>query len=287
MSSKFLQWRYAICKIFADLYSKTSGKSHLYAMSLIPLLDSLFKPNRLWPQNLSSMLLNPVSAELTLVIILFPSWHPLSLWLLESTWLSSYLLTPSCLLYSCLLPINPLPLDSTQLFASAMLNLWRPSSLKAFDTTCLWKTPKSPSVAQMQIFFSTKLQNCHSNLCAYLLPPRRCLIDISHSINPWTSALPLKPSFPYSFPHLRQFSSVTQSCPTLCDPMNCSAPGLPVHHQLLEFTQTHAHRVSDAIQPSHPRSSPSTPASNPSQHQSLFQGVSSSHEVAKVLEFQL
>ena len=68
-----------------------------------------------------------------------------------------------------------------------------------------------------------------------------------------------------------QFSSMAQSCPTLCDPMNCSTPGLPVHYQLLEFTQTHVHRVSDAIQPSHPRSSPSPPAPNPSQHQSLFQ----------------
>ena len=68
-----------------------------------------------------------------------------------------------------------------------------------------------------------------------------------------------------------QFSSVAQSCPTLCDLMNRSTPGLPVHHQLPEFTQTHVHRVSDAIQPSHPRSSPSPPAPNPSQHQSLFQ----------------
>ena len=82
-------------------------------------------------------------------------------------------------------------------------------------------------------------------------------------------------------------SSVVQSCPTLCDPMNCSTPGLPVHHQLLEFTQTHVHQVSDAIQPSHPLSSPFPPALNPSQHQSLFQWVNSSHEVAKVLEFQL
>ena len=84
-----------------------------------------------------------------------------------------------------------------------------------------------------------------------------------------------------------QFSSVAQSCPTLFDPMNCCTPGLPVHHQLPEFTQTHMHRVSDAIQPSHSLSSPSSPALNPSQHQSLFQWVSSSHEVAKVLEFQL
>ena len=79
-----------------------------------------------------------------------------------------------------------------------------------------------------------------------------------------------------------QFSSVTQSCPTLFDPMNYSTPGLPVHHQLPEFTQTHVHRVSDAIQPSHPLLSPSPPAPNPSQIQSLFQWINSSHEVAKV-----
>ena len=80
-----------------------------------------------------------------------------------------------------------------------------------------------------------------------------------------------------------QFSSVIQSCPILYDPMNRSMPGLPVHHKLPEFTQTHVHRVSDAIQTSHPLSSPSPPAPNPSQHQGLFQWVSSSHEVAKVL----
>ena len=84
-----------------------------------------------------------------------------------------------------------------------------------------------------------------------------------------------------------QIRSVAQSCPNLCDPMNHSTPGLPVHHQLPEFTQTHVHRVGDAIQPSHPLSSPSPLAPNPSQHQSLFQWVNSSHKVAKVLEFQL
>ena len=68
-----------------------------------------------------------------------------------------------------------------------------------------------------------------------------------------------------------QFSSIAQSCPTLYDPVNLSTPGLPVHHQRLEFTETHIHRVSDAIQPSHPLSSPSSPAPSPSQHQSLFQ----------------
>ena len=86
---------------------------------------------------------------------------------------------------------------------------------------------------------------------------------------------------------LYQIRSVSQPCPTLCDPMNRSTPGLPVHHQLPEFTQTHIHRVSDAIHPSHPLSSPFPPAPNPSQHQSLFQWVNSLHEVAKVLEFQL
>ena len=84
-----------------------------------------------------------------------------------------------------------------------------------------------------------------------------------------------------------QFSSVAQSCPTLCDPMNHSTPDLPVHHQLLEFTQTYVHWVGDAIQPSHPLSSPSPPSLNLSQHQGLFKWVSSSHQVAKVLEFQL
>ena len=83
------------------------------------------------------------------------------------------------------------------------------------------------------------------------------------------------------------FSSVTQLCPTLCDPMNRSTPGLLVHHQLLESTQSHVHCVGDAIQPSHPLSSPSPPALNLSQHQGLFKWVSSPHHVTKVLEFQL
>ena len=82
-----------------------------------------------------------------------------------------------------------------------------------------------------------------------------------------------------------QFCSVPQTCPTLCDPMDCSTSGLSVHHQLPEFTQTHFHRVSEAIQPSHPLASPSPPAFNLSQHQGLFQGVSSSD--SKVLDFQL
>ena len=96
--------------------------------------------------------------------------------------------------------------------------------------------------------------------------------------------------FPYAWkwnlsPH--QFTSVTQLCPTLCDPMDCSTPGFPVHHQPPEFTQTHVHSVGDAIQLSHPLSFPSPLALNLSQHQGLFKWVSASHQVAKVLEFQL
>ena len=82
-------------------------------------------------------------------------------------------------------------------------------------------------------------------------------------------------------------SLVAQSCLTLCDPMKCSTPGFPVDHQLLELAQTHVHWVSDAIQPSHPLSSPSPPAFNLSQHQGLFQWVSSLHQVAKILELEL
>ena len=89
----------------------------------------------------------------------------------------------------------------------------------------------------------------------------------------------------YSIFAVLQFSSVAQLCLTLCDPMDCSTPALPVHHQLPDFTQIHAHRVGDTIQPSHPLSSPS-PAFNLSQHQCLFQWVSYSYQVVKVLEFQ-
>ena len=84
-----------------------------------------------------------------------------------------------------------------------------------------------------------------------------------------------------------EFSSVTELCPTLCDPMDCSMPGFPVHHQLLELVPTHVYRVSDAIQPSHPLSSLSPHTFNFTQHQGLFKWVSSSHQVAKVLELQL
>ena len=90
---------------------------------------------------------------------------------------------------------------------------------------------------------------------------------LGRSLVPRTPHLPPQPQSFYRM--VLQFSSVAQSCPTLCDPMNCSTPGLPVHHQLPEFTQTHVHRVGDAIKPSHPLSSPSPHVPNPSHHQSF------------------
>ena len=121
--------------------------------------------------------------------------------------------------------------------------------VKAEGTDLIW--------SQIWVCFSCSMQSLHSQRPTYISQlSLSSLSAVLHSeIQPGIDCV-------------SQFSSVTQSCPTLCDPMNCSTPGLPVHHQLLEFTQTHVHRVSDAIQPSHPLSSPS-PAPNPSQHQSF------------------
>ena len=105
--------------------------------------------------------------------------------------------------------------------------------------------------------------------------------------NPWLSSSLFKLNNFLNLSSSVHFSSITQSRLTLCDPMNCSASGFPVHHQLPEFTQTHVHWVGDAIQPFHPLLSPYPPTFNPSQHQGLFQWVSFSYHVAKVLEFQL
>ena len=120
---------------------------------------------------------------------------------------------------------------------------------------------------------------------------RWCHPTISSSVIPYSSCLLYLPAtgcFQVSqFFASVQFSSVAQVCLTLCDRIDCSMPGLPVHHHLPEFTQTHVHWVSDAIQPSHPLSSPSPSAFSFSQHQGLFQWVRSSHQVSKVLEFQL
>ena len=142
----------------------------------------------------------------------------------------------------------------------------------------------SPYVFTMSCQVTSALHN-HFGTEAYLSV---CLHDQLHSgeglwrILPWLFRLSPRDNTHHCYSHFIdqpnlasissvQFISVAQLCLTLCDPMNCSTPGLPVHHQLPEFTQTHVFRVSDAIQPSHPLSSPSPPAPNPSQHQSLFQ----------------
>jgi len=122
--------------------------------------------------------------------------------------------------------------------------------------------------------------------CAKMMKPEQYIFSFDYLCIPCQNFFLRRWLAKFGFSSV-QSSSVTQSCLTLCDPMNRSMPGLPVHHQLPGFTHTHVHWVSDAIQPSHALSSPSPPAPNPSQHQSLFQWVNSSHEVAKVLEFQL
>ena len=114
-----------------------------------------------------------------------------------------------------------------------------------------------------------------------------------HDQNWEFSRITLKMSITHIFKNLNklvwlissQFSSVAQSCPTLCDPRECCMPGFPVHHQLLELAQTHVHPVRDAIQPSHPLSSPSPPTFNLYQHQGLFKWVSSSHQVTEYWSF--
>ena len=135
----------------------------------------------------------------------------------------------------------------------------------------------------------------HFSSCLQYFPGWGSSHQSSHQPKYWSFSFSISPSNEYSglisfridWFERAEFSSVAQSCLTLCNPMNRSTPCLPVHHQLLEFTQTHVCRVGDAIQPSHPLLSPSLPAPNPSQHQGLFQWVNSLYEVAKVLEFQL
>ena len=152
------------------------------------------------------------------------------------------------------------------------------SSLVPSPPAFLQSFPASGSFPMSQLFTSGG-QSIGASASASVLPM---------NIQGWFPlGLVWSPGSPRDSQESSQIKSVAQSCPTLCYPMNRSTPGLPVHHQLPEFAQTHVHRVSDAIQPSHPLSSPSPPAPNPSQHQSLLQWVNSSHEVAKVLEFQL
>ena len=142
-----------------------------------------------------------------------------------------------------------------------LLLYWLCQSLCCVDHNKLWKILKEMGILDHLI---SLLRNLYAG--------QEATVRTGHGTTDWFQI---------------QFSSVALSCPTLCDPMNCSTPGLPVHHQLLQSTQTHVHWVGDAIQPSHSLSSLSPPALNLSQHQGLFQWVTSLHEVAKLLEFQL
>ena len=157
------------------------------------------------------------------------------------------------------------------------------------DILCTWSHPhvkvlKAPHVLSMSTSHSWQPV---SSWVKHVLPPSIPGSETHHPPSHPRQILPPAPKPPLAIQQVCPVSSVTQSCPTLYDPMDCSMPSLPVHHQLLEFTQTHVHWVSDAIQPSHPLSSPSPPAFNLFQHQGLFKWVNSSHQVAKVLEFQL
>ena len=140
-----------------------------------------------------------------------------------------------------------------------------------------WKIPGTGEPGGLPSLGSHRVGHDWSDLAA-----ARSILDAALS----NSSTLLPAAFLFKNSYSVQFNSAPLS-PTLCNPMNSSTPGLPVHHQLPEFTQTHVHWVSDAIQPSRPLSSPSLPAPNPFQHEGLFQWVNSSHEVAKILEFHL
>ena len=158
-----------------------------------------------------------------------------------------------------------------------------------WDLQLLLTLPYSLQVISLFFnFFFLLVYSCFTVLCWFLL--------CSKVHQPCVYTYPLFFGFLFCWGHhwalsrvpcSIQLSSVALSCLTLCDPMDCSTPGFPVLHQLPELAQTHVHQVGDAIQPSHPLSSSSPPTFNLSQHQGLFQRVSSSHQVARVLEFQL
>ena len=155
------------------------------------------------------------------------------------------------------------------------------SSSVALFSSCLQSFPASQSFQMHQLFISGGQSIGVSASKSVLSVNIQDWFPLG-----WTSWISLQ-SKGFTLVSSNQIRSVSQLCPTLCDPMNRSTPGLPAHHQLPEFTQTHVHRVSDAIQPSHLLSPPSSSAFNLSQHQGLFQWVVSSYQVAKVLELQL
>ena len=163
-----------------------------------------------------------------------------------------------------------------------------PALCKPMDCSLPWGFPSKNIGAGCHLLLQGAFLTQGSNLG--LLHCRQTLYHLSHQRSPSTGCLNLilfeETSLPLPNSSV-QSSSIIQSCQTLCDPTDCSMPGFPVHHQLPELIQTHVHWVSDAIQPSLPLSPPSPPTFNLSQYQDVFQWVSSLHQVAKVLEFQL
>ena len=168
-------------------------------------------------------------------------------------------------------------LSCAQLFVTP----WTAAHQASLSFTTSWSLLKLMSIESMMP--SNHLILCHPLLLLSSIFQSISLFQWVGSLHRVAKVLELKLKHQFSSVH---FSSVAQLCMTLCHPMDCSMPGFPVHHQLWDFTQTHVCRVGDALQPSHPLSSPS-PAFNLSQHQGLLQWVSPSHQVAKVLELQL
>ena len=159
------------------------------------------------------------------------------------------------------------------------MNSWNAAHLASLSFTISQSLLKLVSIESVSSVTQLCPTRCNSMDCSTPgFPVHHQLPDLAQThVHRVSDAI--QPSHPLSSPSLdfslsqhqiNQIRSVAQSCPTLCDPMNRNTPDLPVHHQLPEFTQTHVHRVNDAIQPSHPLSSPSPPAPNPSQHQGLF-----------------
>ena len=148
------------------------------------------------------------------------------------------------------------------------------------------KTKGFPVHSQMMFFVSPGSRNQEMALFLeiFILPPLRAIPSCPHQTE--VAQIFRRKNWKRHLVNCWSYYSVIKSCLALCDSMYCSTPGLPVFHCLLEFAQTHVHQVGDTIQPSHPLPSPSPPAFNLSQHQGLFQWVSSSHQVAKVLELQ-
>ena len=148
------------------------------------------------------------------------------------------------------------------------------------------KTKGFPVHSQMMFFVSPGSRNQEMALFLeiFILPPLRAIPSCPHQTE--VAQIFRRKNWKRHLVNCWSYYSVIKSCLALCDSMDCSTPGLPVFHCLLEFAQTHVHQVGDTIQPSHPLPSPSPPAFNLSQHQGLFQWVSSSHQVAKVLELQ-